>query len=178
MPRLNVVDPASATGRVKEAFEGPLKGKHFNIFKGLANAPAALEAYLALSGALAKGSLTPGEREAIALAISEANECDYCLAAHTAIGKGAGLSEAQTIEARKAAFDGDSRMDALVKFAMKVHEKRGFVSDGDIAEFKSGGFDDGHVAEVVANYALNIFTNYFNHVNESEVDFPTAPALS
>jgi uncharacterized peroxidase-related enzyme len=178
MPRLNVVDPATATGPVKDIFDGPLKGKHFNIFKGLANSPAALNAYLGLAGALGQGMLTPTEREAIALAVSEANQCDYCVAAHTAIGKGAGLTEDQTLEARKAEFDGDSRMDSLVKFAMLLQEKRGNVSNDDIAEFKAMGFEDGHVAEVVANYALNVFTNYFNHVNESEVDFPAAPPLS
>ena len=74
MPRLNVVDPATATGRVKEIFDGPLKGKHLNIFKGFANSPAVLDAYLGMSGALSKTSLSAKEREAIALAVAQANE--------------------------------------------------------------------------------------------------------
>ncbi|MCA9312151.1 MAG: carboxymuconolactone decarboxylase family protein, partial [Phycisphaerales bacterium] len=101
MPRLNVVDPASASGKAREIFEGPLKGKHFNIFKGLANSGAGFNFYVAASGALADAALTPAEREVIALAVAEANSCEYCAAAHTAIGKMSGLSDAQTVEARK-----------------------------------------------------------------------------
>lgn len=171
MPRLNVVDPATAKPEAKEIFDGPLKGKHFNIFKGLANSPAALNAYLGFSGALAKGSLTAKEREVIALSVGEANNCGYCVSAHTAIGKGAGLSEGQTIEARRGALE-DARLSAVAKFALSLHEKKGHVSDADLAAFKAAGFEDGHVAEVVANYALNVFTNYFNHTNDTAIDFP------
>lgn len=178
MPRLNVVNPETATGKVKELFDGPLRGKHFNLFKGLANSPAALQAYLGMSGTLGSGTLSAAEREAIALAVSEANQCGYCVAAHTAIGKAAGMTDQQTVAARKGAVPDDPKMDALVKFAMRIHEKKGWVSDDDVAQFKAAGYDDGAVAEVIANYALNVFTNYFNHVNESEVDFPAAPTLA
>lgn len=177
MPRLNVVEPATAHGRAKDIFDGPLKGKHFNLFKGLANAPAALDAYLGLTGALGKGALSPAERELIALAIGEANGCDYCVAAHTVIGKGAGVSDSDAVGARRGALADNPRHDALVKFALRLHEKKGSVSQQDLEDFRHAGFNDGHVAEVVANYALSIFTNYFNHVNESEIDFPAPPAL-
>ena len=177
MPRLNVVDPATATGRVKEIFDGPLKGEHLNIFKGFANSPAVLDAYLGMSGALNKSSLSGKEREAIALAVGQANDCNYCLAAHTALGKMAGMSEAETIAARQGTSE-DPRIAALTKFAMVIHEKRGFVSDDNVATFRAAGFNDGEIAEVVAVYALNLFSNYFNHLNETEIDFPAAPALS
>ena len=177
MPRLNVVDPSTATGRVKEIFDGPLKGKHLNIFKGLANSPAVLDAYLAMSGALNKSTLSGKEREAIALAVGQANDCNYCLAAHTALGKMAGMSEAETIAARQGTSE-DPRIAALTKFAMVIHEKRGFVSDDNVATFRAAGFNDGEIAEVVAVYALNLFSNYFNHLNETEIDFPAAPALN
>lgn len=177
MPRLHVMDPATATGKAREIFDGPLKGKHLNIFKGMANSPAALNFYLQGSGALAQGSLTAAEREVVQLAIAEANQCDYCLAAHTAIGKGAGLSEAQTIAARGGAIGDSARLDALAKFALALHEKKGFVSADDLARFRAAGFDDGAIAEVVASYALAIYTNYFNHVNETAVDFPPAAPL-
>ncbi len=177
MPRLKVIDPATTTGRVREIFEGPLKGKHLNIFKGLANAPAALDAYLALSHALSSGSLSPVERELIALSIGEANQCGYCVAAHTMIAKGAGLSEADTIAARKGSLPSNPRGDALVKFVLRLHEKKGWVSEPDLASMRKAGFNDGHIAEAIACYSLSIFTNYFNHVNESVVDFPPAPAL-
>ena len=176
MPRLNVVDPATATGRVKEIFDGPLKGKHLNIFKGFANSPAVLDAFLGMSGALNKSSLSGKEREAVALAVGQANDCNYCLAAHTALGKMAGMSEAETIAARRGDSD-DLRTAALTKFAQAIHEKRGWVGDDNIATFRAAGFSDGEIAEVVAVYALNLFTNYFNHLNETEIDFPAAPAL-
>lgn len=176
MARLNTVDPTTATGRVKEIFDGPLKGKAFNIFKSLANSPAALDAYLGLSGALGHGQLSGKEREAIQLAIGEANACGYCVAAHTAIGKGAGLTEQQTIESRRGTL-GDAKLNALVHFALSVHEKHGHVSDDDLASVREAGYTDGQIAEIVANYALATFTNYFNHLNQTPVDFPAAPQI-
>ncbi|TVQ63099.1 MAG: carboxymuconolactone decarboxylase family protein [Phycisphaerales bacterium] len=178
MARLNVVNPEKATGKVKEIFDGPLKGKHFNLFKGLANSPAALNFYLAMGGALKDAALSEKEREAIALAVGEANGCDYCVAAHTTLGKMAGLKEEQTLGARKGRVEGDAKLDALVRFATALHEKRGYVSDDDLKSFRDAGYNDGHVAEAVACYAQNVFTNYFNHVNESDIDFPAPPALS
>jgi uncharacterized peroxidase-related enzyme len=176
MARLTSIEPASATGRTKELFEGPLKGKTFNIFKAMGNSPAALDAYLGLSGALAKGVLTPAEREVIQLTIGQANNCGYCVAAHTAIGKMSGLSEAQTIEARRGHL-ADPKLNALARFALAVHEKKGFVSDQDVSAFKAAGYGDGAVAEVIAVYALAIYTNYFNHVNDTPVDFPAAAKI-
>ena len=178
MPRLNVVDPANATGRAREIFEGPLKGKHFNIFKGLANSPAALDAYVALSGALSRNATLSGkEREVIQLAIGQANRCDYCVAAHSAIGKQAGLTDTQALGARKGHVADDPKLDALARFALAIHEKKGLVADSDVQAFKDAGYDDGAVAEVVANYALALLTNYFNHVNDTPVDFPAAAKI-
>jgi uncharacterized peroxidase-related enzyme len=176
MPRITPVNPAAASGRAKEIFDGPLAGKHFNIFKSMAQSPSVLDAYLALSGAVGHGTLSAKEREVIQLAVGEANTCSYCLAAHTAIGKSTGLTEAQTIEARRGTL-ADAKLNALAKFALALHEKRGSVSDGDIAAFKAAGYSEGSLGEVVANYALATFTNYFNHVNETPVDFPAAPAI-
>jgi AhpD family alkylhydroperoxidase len=102
MARITPVDPATVTGKSKELLDGPLAGKHFNIFRSMAQSPAALQAYLGLSGAVASGGLNAKEREVIQLAVGEANNCGYCVAAHTAIGKGAGLTEPQTVEARRA----------------------------------------------------------------------------
>lgn len=176
MPRLNPINPATATGRTKEIFDGPLAGKHFNLFKGLANSAAALDMYLGMAGALEKASLTFKEREAIQLAIAAANNCAYCESAHTALGKKAGLSEQQTIEARRGSLL-DAKLDALVKFALSVHEKRGFVSDQDVARFKAAGYSDAALTEVIAVYALATYTNMFNHVNGTVTDFPAAPQI-
>jgi len=177
MPRLHVVDPAAAQGEVKQIFEGPLKGKHLNIFKGLANSPAALNAYLGLSSALSRGELSAKEREAVALALGEVNDCGYCTAAHTAIAKGAGMTEDETVAARKGE-PADAKTRALVAFALKLRDASGWVEDRDIEAMRDAGYSDGAIAEAVANYALNVLTNYFNHVNDTEVDFPKAPALA
>lgn len=177
MPRLKVIDPATATGRSKEIFEGPLAGKHFNILKGLANSGAGFQAYLALSGALKEAALTTQERELVALLMAELNSCDYCLAAHSSAGKRLGLTEDQMLDARNGTAT-DPRHRALLAFTTALHEKKGFVSDEDLEDFRSVGYDDGHIVEVIATYALNLYTNYFNHVNETPVDFPAAPALA
>lgn len=176
MPRITPVDPATATGKAKELFDGPLKGKHFNIFKSMAASPAVLDAYLALSGALNHGTLSLAERETLQLAFGQARNCAYCLAAHTAIGKGAGLTEAQTIGARRGQAS-DPKHQALLRFAFALHEKKGFVSDDDFKAFKAAGYSEGAAGEVVASYALATFTNYFNHANETVLDFPAAPAI-
>lgn len=171
MARLTPVDPSTATGVVKEIFEGPLKGKHFNIFKSMAQSPAALNFYLAASGALGKSGLNAKEQEVIQLVTAQANACDYCLSAHTAIGKMVGLSDAQTLEARRGHVN-DAKLGALAKFAAALHEKRGHVTDADVQAFKAGGYTDANIAEVIAVYATAVFTNYFNHVNQTPVDFP------
>ena len=176
-PRITPVDPATATGKAKELFDGPLKGKHFNIFKSMAASPAVLQTYLGMSGALSGTELSAAEREIIQLTVGEANNCGYCVAAHTAIGKGAGLSEAQTIAARRGSIGDNAKYGALVNFTLALHEKKGFVSDEDIAAFTGAGFSQGAIGEVVAVYALAVFTNYFNHVNDTPVDFPAAPAI-
>lgn len=177
MSRIPPVDPASATGRVKEIFEGPLKGKHFNIFKSMAASPSALDAYLALSGAVAKSGLSPKENELIQLYVGEANRCDYCTAAHTAIGQMVGLTKDQTLEARRGKMS-DPKLNALARFVGAIHEKRGFVSDADVGAFKQAGYSDGQMADVLVAYALASYTNYFNHVNQTPTDFPAAPSLA
>jgi uncharacterized peroxidase-related enzyme len=176
MPRLTAIDPARAEGKVKEIFEGPLKGKHFNIFKAMAGSPAALEAYVALSGALHRAKLSAKERELIALAIAEDTDCGYCVAAHTALARMAGLSEQEALDARTGRIR-DPKHAALLRFIRAIHEKRGRVSDADVQAFRDAGYADAHIAEAVASYALNVYTVYFNHVNETVSDFPPAPAL-
>ena len=177
MARLQVVEPKQAEGKAKEIFEGPLKGMEINIFKGMANSPAVLQAYLGMSGALEKGLLTGEEREAIMLVVGEANQCGYCVAAHTMLGKQAGLTDEQTVEARKGQMS-DPKLAAVVTFAKALHEKKGWVDDADLDAFRAAGYTDGHIAEAVANYALSVFTNYFNHVNDTDIDMPKPPALN
>lgn len=173
MSRIHQITPDSATGKAKElldAVHGKL-GLVPNITRAMANSPAVLEGYLGLSGALGKGSLSAKHREQIALTVGQANHCDYCLAAHSAIGKMVGLTPDQILDSRRGTAI-DPKADAVIRFARKLVDERGRVSDADVAEVRAAGLNDGGIAEVVANVALNIFTNYFNHVAETDIDFP------
>ncbi|MFZ6760136.1 carboxymuconolactone decarboxylase family protein [Undibacterium sp. Ji50W] len=143
-----------------------------NLMKLVGNSPAALEAYLSLSGALTKGSLNAQMRERIALTIAEYNGCDYCLAAHAYLCKNlAKLSDAD-IDAARSAHATDAKTNAALQFARQVAEQRGRVSDAELSSLRAAGFDDAAVIEIVLNVALNVLTNYVNNVARTDVDFP------
>jgi AhpD family alkylhydroperoxidase len=96
-----------------------------NLFRLVANSPAALEGYVALSGALGKGTLPAPTRERIALAVAEINSCDYCLSAHTYLGKNVARLDDVEIAANRGGRSTDPRADAAVRFAAKVARERG-----------------------------------------------------
>ncbi len=173
MPRLNAIDPKEATGKAKELLNGVKTkiGMVPNLMRTFANSPAALEGYLNFSGALAGGLLNAKLREQIALAVADANSCEYCLSAHTAIGKMVGLNENEIVSSRRASSE-DAKTNAALMFAHQIVVKRGEVDDADVRTVRAAGFDDGEITEIIANVALNIFTNYFNHVAQTVVDFP------
>lgn len=172
MPRLAKLDKGQGEPQSQEMLRQLDSQKMLlNVFRGMANSPAVLDGYLKFNSALKNGKLSERTREAIALAVGQVNRCDYCLAAHTQMGKGAGLDEAAIHDARLGRSD-DPRIAAAVSFAKQLAEHRGHVSNAQIAAGKAAGLSDGEIAEVVAHVALNIFTNYFNHVNQTEVDLP------
>ena len=144
-----------------------------NLFRVLANSPAALGGYLGLSGALTKGALDARTRERIALAIAEVNGCGYCLAAHTYIGTTFAKLDAAEIAANRAGRSTDAKADAAVRFAVAVAQARGHVGDDAIAAIRAAGWTDAEILEVTAHVALNTLTNYVNEVAGTEVDFPT-----
>jgi uncharacterized peroxidase-related enzyme len=146
-----------------------------NLFRITANSPAALEGYLSLNGALAKGALDAATRERIALAVAQVNGCRYCLAAHTYLGKNvAKLTDAE-IAANRNGHSSDPKADAAVIFARKVTLDRGAVTDADFALVRAAGYSDAEIVEIVAHVALNTLTNYINEVFGTEVDFPAVP---
>ncbi len=142
-----------------------------NLFATLAQAPVALDGYLSLSKALSHGRLTAAQREIVALAVGQENECQYCLSAHTALAKAAGLSEADSLKAR-AGDSADSFEHQLASFAKKIVHQRGHVSNEDIQNARKAGIDDGLMMEIVAHVAANTFTNYANELAGTEIDFP------
>ena len=178
MSRIIALDPITATGKTAELFTAVKSklGMVPNLMRTFGQSPATLEAYLGFSGTLATGVLSAKTRERIALAVAETNACDYCLAAHSLIGKGAGLAPDAILAARRIAAT-EPKTDALLKFAAAVVETRGLVSDGALAAVRTAGATDAEIIETVAHVALNILTNYTNLVAQTVVDFPKAAAL-
>jgi uncharacterized peroxidase-related enzyme len=167
------VDPAHAEGTAA-ALLATVKSKLGvvpNMTRHMARSPAVLAGYLGFAGALGDGLLPAKLREQIALATAEANACEYCLSAHSFIGKGAGL-RAEEIAAARGADAADEKARAALRFARAVIGTRGHASDADVRAVRAAGFDDGAIGEIVANVALNVFTNYFNSVTRPRVDFP------
>jgi AhpD family alkylhydroperoxidase len=172
MPRLKRLEPHQADDQARRMMADLEKNKRLlNVFRGMANSPAVLDGYLKFSAALRDGKLDARTRAAISLAVAQSNRCDYCLSAHTFMGKAAGLADAEICDARQGRC-GDAKSQAAVTLARKLTECKGVVGDADVSAARQGGLDDAEIAEVVANVALNIFTNYFNHVNQTEVDLP------
>ncbi len=171
--RIKPVDPDRATGAIRRHF-AEIRTKFAlvpNLFRVLANAPAALEGLMDLSTALGRGALDEKTREQLALAIAESNLCAYCLSGHTAIAAKIGLNQAEIDDAIRASAD-DARTDAILKLARSIVVQRGELTDADLARARTGGLSDGEIVETVANVALNIFENYMSHVARVPIDFP------
>ena len=147
-----------------------------NLFRLVANSPAALEGYLGLSAALAKATIPAATGERIALAVAEINGCDYCLSAHTYLGKHLAKLDDAEITANRSGASNDVKADAAVRFAAKVARNRGRVSDDDIRAVKTAGYTDAEVIEIILHVTLNTWTNYVNIVAETEIDFPVVEA--
>jgi len=143
-----------------------------NLMKLVGNSPAALEGYLSLNGALGKGLLEPKTRERIALAIAEINGCSYCLSAHTYLGKNVAKLDDTEIAANRNGHSSDPKAAAAVKFATRVVQQRGHVSDTELYAVKTAGYSNAEIVEIVLHVALNTLTNYINEVAQTEIDFP------
>jgi len=159
-------DARPALDKIQSSF-----GSIANIFATLAHSPAALNGYLNFNQALSDGMLSPKLREQIALTVAYVNRCDYCASAHTALGKVAGLDDDAT-KASLLADAEDEKTRAVLGFAKQLTEDNGQVNDHDIKALQDLGYCQGFIIELIANVALNIFTNYLNHVAQTTIDFP------
>ena len=173
MAHVTLVDPASADASVKPTLDqiNGAFGVLPNMFKAVANSPAALVSMWGAFGALGSGKLGARLGEEIAVAVANANACEYCLAAHTALGKKAGASGDEMADAQ-VGRSADPRTQAALTFALKVVRDRAAVAPSDVAALKAAGFDDEGVVEIIAHVALNLFTNYVNVALDVPVDFP------
>ena len=148
-----------------------------NLYAATANSPKALTALLTLGENLGGGEFSGKEVEAIALAVGEANSCDYCLSAHTAIAKMNGFSEEDTLSLRAASIE-DSKLNALTQLAREITITRGRPSSEFIENFFNAGYNEAALAELIGFVAQNTFTNYINHIAETPIDFPLAKNIS
>jgi uncharacterized peroxidase-related enzyme len=171
------IDDAPKASRGSLEAVNSLLGSVPNLFRIVANSPQTLEGYLGLNSALGKGSLGAETRERIALAVAEANGCNYCLSAHNYLGTNLAKLSPAEIEASRRGTSGDKKAAVAVGFAVKITNNRGKVSDDDLQAVRAAGYSDAEIVEIVGHVALNTLTNYINEVLGTEVDFPALDRL-
>ncbi|HJN71475.1 MAG: carboxymuconolactone decarboxylase family protein [Phycisphaerae bacterium] len=171
MPRLNNIDPTTGTCAGADLLNGPLKAKQINIYKGLAAHPTLFEAFMAWGKGSKAGGLTPSEGEVVQLLAAEKFHCAYCTAAHTKIASGMGLSDDDCANIRRRTSD-DPKTQALINFTAESLDTFGNVSDETLAAFMDAGFNTEAAIEVAAGISIMTFTSYYNHINDTVVDFP------
>jgi uncharacterized peroxidase-related enzyme len=175
MSRLSVPNLESDTGPSGQIYAQIKKaiGSVPNTFAAIAAyGPAALKAVLAADAVLAAGTLTKRDQETVKLIISGVAGCDYCVAAHSQLGKLAGLKPDELKNIRDGKPTGDAKRDALVGFVRKLAQSSGTVSDEDFAAIKAAGYSDAQLVEISLAFATIVFTNVFNRINDTEIDFP------
>lgn len=179
MPRIHPIDTEAASETSQQLLEQVRQklGRVPNLMQSLGHSAAALGGYLSLNESLSKGVLTSKDRERIALAVAEYHRCGYCAAAHSAIGQMIGLSDEEVTEARRGNAT-DAKAQALLQFVRQILDAKGHVTDSDLANIRSQGYGDAAIAEMVAHIGLNVLTNFFNSVAQTEIDFPVAATLS
>ncbi|SFU70472.1 uncharacterized peroxidase-related enzyme [Polaromonas sp. YR568] len=175
MSRIPLIDrTAASTSADRKALLDQLTqamGATPNMFKVVANSPAALKSMWGSFGALGGGVIGAKLGEQIAVAVADRNACEYCLAAHTALGRKAGVS-ADALAAAQRGESGDPATAAALAFALKLVNERGNVSEADVQAVRQAGFNDEQIVEILAHVALNLFTNYVNVAFAVPVDFP------
>ena len=178
MPRIAPLTDDQATGQAAELFSAITQkvGKVPNLYRTLGQAPSVLAGLLKLGEALDGGSLSAPVKEQIALRVGQRNGCDYCTSAHTAIGQKAGLTEDQTIAARQGQAD-DDKPQAILNLVDAILEREGFLTDDQLAAAHDAGLTHAEVLEVTGQVIKNFFTNFVNHIAQTEVDFPAVKAL-
>jgi uncharacterized peroxidase-related enzyme len=178
MARLPVVTYEKADVNTQKNYDN-IKSKFGmvpNIFKGMANSPVALNAYLKLDEMIAGGNFSPVEQDIVRMVVSQYNNCNYCIAAHTIGLSSKGIGKEEILSIRKGHAT-DPKHSALVDFTLKVIKTKGFVSDSDLDSFINAGFTNIHAAELAVIIAQKTLSNYFNHINDTDLDLPVAPAI-
>lgn len=173
MSRLNVVTNEQANPEQQALYAAITEqlGMVPNFLKVFANSPSALRAFLGLHSIANEGSLDHQTRERIALTTAESNACEYCVSAHTAIGRKAGLSGAE-IEANRAGTSQDAKAEVAVKFARSLTENSGDVTTAELLAVRNAGYNDAEIVEIITHVGMNVLTNILGKASRVEIDFP------
>jgi uncharacterized peroxidase-related enzyme len=177
MNRLFNQPVAESTGHAAQLYSGikAAIGVVPNAYNNIgSNSPIALETLLNIDGVLKNGTLGAKEGEVVKLVVSQTAECDYCLAAHTLIGKKTGFSKADILAIRRGAPSSDTRFDALAGFTRELITTTGTIQASALDKIKAAGFTDSQIVEIVLAITSITFTNLFNRINDTELDFPPA----
>jgi uncharacterized peroxidase-related enzyme len=173
MPRLALIEPKDATGDAARI----LATAPINIYKGIAANPEIFAAFIAFMRSIGtSGAITKAEKELVMLYAAESRHCGYCVAAHTKVAAGVGVSAERALDARRGRAS-SPREQALLDFTKAVLARNGNVSDGELAAFRAAGFDDRAAIEVVAAITAMTFTALYNHINDTTVDFPAVASV-
>ena len=179
MNRITQLDPAVAVGKSKELFD--LVEAKFgcvpNLFRVLANAPAALDGFLGLDAALSKGVLDAKVRSQISLAVAEINDCSYCRSAHAYTSNALGLTELEIRNARNIKAV-DERTSAILDLARNIVLERGDLRESEFKQARTAKLTEAEIIETAVNVVLNLLTNYVNHLSRTLVDFPVVPSMA
>lgn len=173
MSRIHVIEQHNANAEQKallDAIQGQL-GMVPNFLKVFANSPVALQAFLGLHGVANAGSLSPQTRERIALALAQQNTCEYCLSAHTAIGRKAGLT-GDEIAAARAGSSEDAKAAVAVKLARSLVEHKGDITTAELIEAREAGYSDADIVEIITHVGMNLLTNILGKASRVDIDFP------
>lgn len=173
MARVDVIDPKTATGEAKTLLDAVQSGLGMvpNFIRVLANSPAGLKAFLGIHEIAGSGVLDPKTRERIALAVAEQNACQYCVSAHTAIGRKVGLDNDEML-ANRDGRSADAKAEAALTFARALVEHTGEVSKAEFDAVRAAGHSDAEIVEIITHVAMNIFTNLLGKATRVEIDFP------
>ncbi|GJL73362.1 MAG: alkyl hydroperoxide reductase AhpD [Nitrosomonas sp.] len=179
MSRIETVNPQEATGETKALLDAVQQklGIVPNFLRVFAHSPKALAAFLGLFENIGQGVLDSKIGERIALVVGESNGCQYCVSAHSAIARGAGLSNDEIANARNSS-SADPKANAAVKLASALNEKRGDITTMEFAQAKAAGLSDAEIVEIITHVGLNFMTNVLGKSTQIKIDFPKVDLLS
>lgn len=146
-----------------------------NLFATLGLSENGLNRYISFQNE--KSSLTNKEKEVINLVVSEVNECNYCRAAHTAIGKMNGFTDEQALEIRQGQINFDKKLNALVKLSQNIVQTRGNINPQYLELFFNEGYEKGHLVDVILQIGEKTMTNYLHNITQVPIDFPEVPTI-